>query len=475
MKTLILGAGPAGLAAAYTLAGQGNEATILEKTDRVGGICRTVSHEGNIFDLGGHRFFTKFDEVQALWEEVLGDELLLRPRMSRIYYRGAFFDYPLRASNALRGLGPLEAVRCMASYGRERLRPRGEEHNFEDWVSSRFGHRLFDIFFRTYTEKVWGIPTSEIGAEWAAQRIKNLELSTAVKDALLRPIITRGRSSDGRVVTSLIEEFHYPRLGPGQMYDVMAEKTVALGGNLLMEHKATRLECEGKRIRRVWADTSDGKQVKFDVDEVLSSMPLTLLVQALEPAAPPEVIESAKSLQFRNLLTVDLLVDQPDLFPDTWIYIHEPGLEVGRIQNFKNWSPDMVQDPSTTSLGLEYFCWDTDEIWNASDEDLVALATRELRETGLLDRGRVIWGVVQRVPKAYPVYRIGYETHLQRVTEYIRSFENLQAMGRYGMFKYNNADHSILTALLCVENIQGASHDVWSVNTDTEYQEIRRQ
>ncbi len=474
MKTLILGAGPAGLAAAYTLAGQGDEATILEKTNRVGGICRTVSHQGNVFDLGGHRFFTKFDEVQALWEEVLGEEFLLRPRMSRIYYRGAFFDYPLRATNALRGLGPVESARCMASYGRSRFRPKAREETFEDWVSNRFGRRLFDIFFRTYTEKVWGIPTSEIGAEWAAQRIKNLDLSTAVRDALLRPLITRGLSSDGRVVTSLIEEFHYPRRGPGQMYDVMAEKTTARGGKLLLEHKATRLECEGKRIQRVWAETADGKEQSFDVDHVLSSMPLTLLVEAMEPAAPPEVIRAARSLRFRNLLTVDLLVDQPDLFPDTWIYIHEPGLKVGRIQNFKNWSPDMVADPSTTSLGLEYFCWDNDEIWNASEEELVSLATRELRQTGLLNQGKVLWGVVQRVPKAYPMYQAGYESHLDIITEYIRSFENLQAMGRYGMFKYNNADHSILTALLSVENIGGAAHDVWSVNTDTEYQEIRR-
>jgi protoporphyrinogen oxidase len=473
MKTVILGAGPAGLSAAWKLAGQGEEALVLEKTDRVGGICRTVSHKDYIFDLGGHRFFTKFDEVQALWEAVLGEEFLLRPRTSRIYYKGVFFDYPLRATNALRGLGPIESVRCMLSYARARGRKRQSERTFEEWVSNRFGDRLFEIFFRTYTEKVWGIPTSEIGAEWASQRIKNLELSTAVKDALLRGISRPGRDASGKVVTSLIEEFHYPRYGPGQMYDAMAAQTVERGGTLAMEHKVIRLEREEGRVNRVIAELPDGTEVSFEADFVLSSMPLTLLMQALSPLPPDEVIQAARALQFRNLLTVDLIVDHPDLFDDTWIYIHDPTLQVGRVQNFKNWSPDMVPDPSTTSLGLEYFCWDTDDLWKMDDAALVELATKEARATGLMKGAPVLWGVVNRVPKAYPVYRTGYEVHLQVLQEFMESMENLQVMGRYGMFKYNNADHSILTALLCVENLLGANHNVWAVNTDSEYQEIR--
>jgi protoporphyrinogen oxidase len=472
MQVVILGAGPAGLAAAYSLAKRGEAPVVLEKAEAVGGISRTVQYQGYYFDLGGHRFFTKFDEVQELWEEVLGEELLLRPRLSRIFYGGRFYDYPLRATNALRNLGAVESARCMASFARARLRPRPQELSFEDWVANRFGDRLFDIFFKSYTEKVWGIPTSEIGAEWAAQRIKNLDLGAAVRDAVRRPL--RGILGRGEVVTSLIEEFHYPRTGPGLMYDTMQARVNAMGGQVLVRNEAVRVERDGFRVTRVIARGADGVEHAHEGAHFLSSMPLTLLIRAMAPRVPDEVWEAAHALTFRNLLTIDLIVDHPDLFPDNWIYVHEKSLELGRIQNFKNWSPHMVPDAGKTSLGLEYFCSDGDPLWKRSTADLVALGKAEMAKTGLLKGARVIDGTAVWVPKAYPVYKRGYERHLDVLVSYLRRFENLQTMGRYGMFKYNNADHSILTALLAVENLYGAKHDVWNVNTDTEYHEIRK-
>lgn len=468
MDVVILGAGPAGLAAAFALAKQGHKPIVLERSDVVGGMCKTIEHNGYLFDIGGHRFFTKFDEVQALWEEILGDELLLRPRLSRIFYNGKFFDYPLKATNALRNLGLIESSRCMASYARARLRNRGGEDSFEEWVSNRFGNRLFDIFFRSYTEKVWGIPTDEIGAEWAAQRIKNMELSTAVIDALRRPFdkVFGGQTN----VASLIEEFHYPRTGPGLMYETMATKIAELGGDIRFGHSVVGLIHDGERIAKVRYE-ADGETHELAADHVLSSIPLTLLVRGMDP--PPAVLAATEQLRYRNLLTVNLIADAPSLFPDNWIYVHEPRVQLGRIQNYKNWSPHMVPDSNKTSLGLEYFCSDDEPLWNMSDEELLALGQREVESIELLQGAPIIDGCVVRVPKAYPVYNRGYEAHLRTIQEYVDGFSNLAPMGRYGMFKYNNSDHSILTALLSVENILGAQHNVWMVNTETEYHEIR--
>jgi protoporphyrinogen oxidase len=468
MGVVILGAGPAGLAAAFALAKQGQKPIVLERSHAVGGMCKTIEHNGYLFDIGGHRFFTKFDEVQELWEEILGDQLLLRPRLSRIFYNGKFFDYPLKATNALRNLGLVESTRCMASYARARLRGRGQEDSFEEWVSNRFGNRLFDIFFRSYTEKVWGIPTHEIGAEWAAQRIKNMELSTAVIDALRRPLErVLGSRTD---VASLIEEFHYPRTGPGLMYETMAQKLVELGGEIRFGHTVVGLVHDGSQVSAVRVE-SNGETHEMPAEHVLSSIPLTLLVRGMEP--PAKVLEATQQLRYRNLLTVNLIADAPDLFPDNWIYVHDPKIQLGRIQNYKNWSPHMVPDSSKTSLGLEYFCSDDEPLWTMSDEELLALGQREMNSIELLKGAPIIDGCVVRVPKAYPVYKRGYEAHLNVIKDYIDGFSNLAPMGRYGMFKYNNSDHSILTALLSVENILGAKHNVWAVNTETEYHEVR--
>lgn len=466
---VILGAGPAGLAAAHELVARGATPVVLERTDAVGGISRTVDHQGYLFDLGGHRFFTRFPRVQALWEAVLGDELLVRPRLSRIFYGGRFYDYPLRAGNALRNLGPLESARCMASYARARLRPRGQETTFEQWVSNRFGDRLFDLFFRSYTEKVWGLPTHEIGADWASQRIKNLELGEAVRRSL--PSRLRRRLGEEAVVPSLIERFHYPRRGPGQMYEAMRTRVEAGGGRVHTGQTVVRIERQGLRVERVVTREPDGGERTWPAEQVICSIPLTHLVRALRPAPPDAVLAAAAALRFRNLVTVDLIVDHPDLFPDNWIYVHEAGLQVGRIQNFKNWSPAMVPDPRTSSLGLEYFCSDGDALWRDEPASLLRLGAAEAQATGLLRGARVLDGTVVRVPKAYPVYHRGYAEHVAVIVRWLRGLENLQAVGRYGMFKYNNADHSTLTGLLAVDNLYGAETDLWAVNTDGEYHE----
>jgi len=470
MQVVVIGAGPAGLAAAYALTARGHQPVILEKSDGVGGICRTHDYRGYLVDLGGHRFFTKFDEVQELWEEVLGDDFLVRPRMSRILYGGKFFDYPLNAANALGNLGVRESALCMASFARARLKPGRTAESFEDWVSNRFGRRLFRAFFKTYTEKVWGISTEEIGAEWASQRIKDLDLAEAVLHALPGPL-RRLRKDPG--ITSLIEEFYYPRRGPGQMYEAMAAKVVERGADLRYHTAATEVEIEDNRVVRVRARGPEG-EVVFEPDHVLSSMPLTLLVRGLRPQVDAETLAAANSLTYRNLITVDLIIDKPELFPDTWIYVHEPALRVGRIQNFGNWSPFMVPDPNTSCLGLEYFCSDGDDLWSMDNDELVELGAREIEKTGLLGGGRVTDGTAFKVPKAYPVYKRGYEAALDRLQAAVDGLENLQVMGRYGMFKYNNSDHSILTALLAVENLFGAEHELWAVNTDTAYHEIRK-
>jgi len=471
---IVMGAGPAGLTAAHALARQGRAVTVLEAADAVGGICRTIRFQGCHFDLGGHRFFTKFDEIQALWEELLGDDLLLRPRKSRIYYDGRFFDYPLRASNALRNLGLREATRCLASYARARLRPRGQERSFEQWVSNRFGDRLFDIFFRSYTEKVWGIPCSQIGADWASQRIKNMELGTVLKKAMGRPLRRLRPEGASARVSSLIERFHYPRTGPGLLFDTMRDEVRRLGGELLLGHEVRRLEWEGARVLRVLARRADGQEVELRGRSFLSSIPLPSLVRALAPRAPAEVLAAARSLRFRHLITVNLVVDHPDLLPDTWVYMHDRSLRLGRIQVFKNWSPHMVPDAGLSAIGLEYFCSEGDDLWRMSRPELAALGIDELRRTGLLRGAAVLDSTAIKLRDAYPVYELGYGRKHRVLIDHLGRFENLQAMGRGGMFKYNAIDHSMLTALLAVENLAGATHDLWAVNTDSDYHEVRK-
>ena len=460
--TVVIGAGPAGLTAAYELTKLGERPVVLEKRHTVGGLACTETYKGFSFDMGGHRFFTKVEEVKKTWNEILGAQFLRRPRLSRIYYRGRFFFYPLKPLNALVGLGFWESILIVLSYLRWQLFPYRREDTFEQWVTNRFGRRLFLTFFKTYTEKVWGISCSELKAEWAAQRIKDLSLRSALVNMFLK--------SNGTIKT-LIEEFDYPRLGPGMMWQAMKDEIERRQGRVELETDVVQVQRTGMRIEGIVVDQS-GQRTFVPGTDFISSMPVTELVKKLDPPAPPAVLRAAGALKYRDFLTVVLIVNKADLFPDNWIYIHDPRVKVGRIQNFKNWSPDMVPDPSRSSLGLEYFCTEGDELWTLPDAELIELGKREVAAIGLASSADVQDGCVVRVPKAYPVYDEDYREQLDVVRKFVDSLDNCQTIGRNGLHRYNNQDHAMLTGMLAVRNqMLGERNDLWSVNTDQEYHE----
>jgi protoporphyrinogen oxidase len=465
---VVIGAGPAGLTAAYVLAQKTKaRVTVLEGDQTVGGISRTVQYNGYRFDLGGHRFFTKIAPVQRLWQEILGSEFIKVPRLSRIFYNGRYFDYPLKPMNALTGLGLLNAFLIVASYIKWHYRPYPVEDNFEQWVTNRFGRRLYQAFFKTYTEKVWGLPCTEIRAEWAAQRIQGLSLARAVLNATA----LNKRNTD---IKTLINEFDYPRLGPGQMWETCRDRVVQWGHRVLLGHRVTRLEMKNGAVVSVRAETEAGEAVTFPADHVISTMPLRTLVQNLCPSAPASAREGAEGLSYRDFLVVALMLKREKLFPDNWIYIHTPGVKVGRIQNFNNWSAAMVPTPGITCIGMEYFCFEGDGLWSSPDATLAKQAAAELASLGLANVNDVVDARVVRVPKAYPIYDSVYREHIDRIRAFIDPIPNLHTVGRNGMHKYNNQDHSMLTAMMAVENMLGASHDVWRVNTDFDYHEEQR-
>ncbi len=457
--TVVLGGGPAGLTAGYLLAKEGLPVIVLEANEKVGGLAMTEERDGYRFDLGGHRFFTKVKEVDDLWHEVLDEEFLLRPRMSRIYWNKKYLDYPLRGPDVIRKLGPVELTRSLFSYLVAAVKPKGDEDSLEEWVSNRFGKRLYELFFKSYTEKVWGVPCSEVRAEWAAQRIKGLSFFSAAKAAFF--------GNKGNKVKSLISEFHYPRFGPGQMWDTMTREIRRLGGQVLTGTEVERLHVEDGRIVSIEAGDET-----FSPGQVISSLPLRATVELTRPAAPPQVREAARGLRYRDFLTVALVIDGEDLFPDNWIYIHEPGVQVGRIQNYRSWSPWMVPDQSKACVGLEYFCFEGDELWNMSDDDLVELASRELEQLGLAPRSKVERGYAVRVPKAYPMYDKDYDQRVAVIRSWLETIDNIQQVGRNGLHRYNNSDHSMLTAMRAVDNLlQGSDHDIWAVNAESVYHE----
>ena len=473
MDCVIIGAGPAGLTAAWQLAKAGKRAVVFEQDGIVGGISRTDEYKGYRFDIGGHRFFTKVELVQKLWVEILDEDFLVRPRLSRIYYDGKFFDYPLKPMNALLGLGPIEAVRIGLSYLWAQAFPHKEERNFKQWVSNRFGSRLFEIFFETYTEKVWGMPCTEINADWAAQRIKNLDLVSAVKNALLGARL----NAEGEVITTLIEEFHYPRLGPGQMWETAARRLAGKGIETHLNHRVESILHDGARVTSLLVRDASGGSREVTGENFLSSMPVQTLLHAMDPPPPAEVLAAADQLRYRDYLTVVLIVNKPELFPDNWIYIHSPEVKLGRIQNYKNWSPHMVADPSKTALGLEYFVQEGDEYWNASDAELIELGKRETQKLGLAQSQDVEDGCVIRMPKAYPVYDGDYQGALQVIRKWLEGLPNLHLVGRNGQHRYNNQDHSMVTAVYAAENIAAGRQvrDVWDVNVEAEYhEEVRK-
>lgn len=462
-SVVIIGGGPAGLTAAYELSKADIPAVVLEADNTVGGLARTVNYKGYLFDIGGHRFFTKWDDVNRIWREILDRKFLVRPRLSRIYYRKRFFYYPLKPRNALLGLGPIESVRILLSYIRSRLIYYHNEQNLEQWVTNRFGRRLYEIFFKTYTEKVWGVPCTEIRAEWAAQRIKGLSLTTAVRNALFKQKKPN--------VKTLINSFHYPERGPGQMWETLTEKLRQSGYQVLLQRPVTRICQDGKRVTHVETRGPQGVE-RFYGTHFISSMPIRELINSLDPPAPEAIRKVANRLRYRDFLIVSLVVNRKDVMPDNWIYIHEPSVRVGRIQNFKNWSPAMVPDANKTCLGMEYFVFENDDLWSSSDEKLIEMAKREIAALGLARPEEIEDGAVVRMPKAYPMYDNGWARQVETIRRYLEAaLPNLQLVGRNGMHKYNNQDHSMMTALCAARNIQGAHYDLWAINTEPEYHE----
>jgi protoporphyrinogen oxidase len=466
---VVIGAGPAGLTAAYVLATRyGIRSVVLEADGVVGGLSRTVERDGWRFDLGGHRFFTKVPEVQALWHEILpGDDFMLRSRMSRIYYRGRFFDYPIRLPNALANLGPLEATRCLGSYLWATVHPPADQSSLEGWVAARFGWRLYRHLFQSYSEKVWGVPARELPADFAAQRIKSLSLAKALRTAV-RP----GRGS--REVTSLIDRFHYPKYGPGMMWERCRRLAEDHGSTVLTGARVVAVRHRGGRAVAVVTSHAEGATQEHPCDHVVSSMPISELAAAMEPRPGPSVLDAARKLRYRELVVVALVVPAAAAFPDNWIYVHTPGVKVARIQNFGAWSPYLARD-GRTCLGLEYFVSEGDPTWSASDDALVAQAAADLGRIGLCDPSDVAAGFVERVPKAYPLYDTGYEDRVSEVVAWLgRHAANVHPVGRNGMHRYNNQDHSMLTAMLTAERIAlGTPHDAWQVNLGDDYHETR--
>jgi protoporphyrinogen oxidase len=465
---VVIGAGPAGLTAAYEVAKLGQPVVVFEQDDCVGGLARTIDYKGFRFDIGGHRFFTKVPMVADMWRAMLGPDLLTRPRLSRIYYRGRFFHYPLKPIDALSGLGIGTSLAVLMSYCRVSAFPIEPEASFADWVSNRFGRRMYRIFFRTYTEKVWGLSGDRLRADWAAQRIAGLSLGTAILNSLYG-----GRRGTDALTKTLIDRFEYPRLGPGMMWTAFRDHVERLGGRIELGCRLARLLHDGTRVHSLAIERA-GLMFQQPASHVISSIPLGHLVRSLTPAPSADVLSVTDQLRHRAFVTVALIVDQPHVFSDNWIYIHDEAVKVGRIQNYKNWSPHMVPDDSRTGLGLEYFCDEGDALWSLSTADLIELAKRELSALGLVRPEKVVDGTVVRVRHAYPVYDEGFAHGIDVARRSLAPLTNLQTIGRNGMHRYNNQDHSMLTAILAVRNLFGERHDLWSVNTEQSYHEERQ-
>jgi protoporphyrinogen oxidase len=555
-QAIIIGAGPAGLTAALELLRRTDvHPVILEASDEIGGISRTIKYKGNRMDIGGHRFFSKSDRVMQWWIDLMPPEMLpgeqadisyqgkqralnspnpalietdtdetgptgdvhpsehghtanlvrqkpenpdlvmlIRPRKSRIYYLRRFFDYPIKLTGAtLKNLGLKRTIKVAFSYLRSRIFKIKPERSLEDFLINRFGRELYLTFFKSYTEKVWGTPCNEISAEWGAQRIKGLSLTTAVKHFVKKSLSRRSSGSDlaqKGTDTSLIERFMYPKLGPGQLWEHVADEVVAKGGELHMKWKVDQIEVDAagldgapKRVTAVNAVSATGERRRFEGEYFFSTMPMRELVQSLDIPVPPEIKQISDGLQYRDFITVGLLADKlkvqegdGTLLKDTWIYVQEPDVILGRLQIFNNWSPHLVSDQSKVWIGLEYFCYDTDDLWKMKDEDLIQFAISEVEKIGILDSADVLDGHVVRVPKTYPAY-FGTYNRFDELRAYTDTFENLFLVGRNGMHKYNNQDHSMLTAMSAVDGIATGYVDkasLWNINTEQEYHEEKK-
>lgn len=467
-KIVIIGAGPAGLAAAYRLAKDGQDVLVLEKEDYVGGLCHTVDYQGYKFDFGGHRFFTKDKEVQKFWQDIIGDDFLRRPRLSRIYYQKKFFAYPIKLIDALSKLGLVESFMIALSLFWVRIKRIWKdkpEITFEDWVVNRFGQRLFNHFFKSYTEKLWGISVKEVGADWAAQRIKDLSILQLLKSILFK-------SKEGQIKT-LIEEFEYPKYGPGMLFNRVADKIKEAGGKIQLNTRLVKIVHKNNKIQKVVVRDSDGNSEDITADNFISSVPLNSMLRKLDTLPPLEIMKLVDKMRFRCFFDVCLIVNQKDIFPDNWIYVHEPAVNLLRVQNFKNWSPFMTPDENKTPIGAEYVCWDMDKLWQMDDQELINLAVVELETIGLLNKDLVQDGIVIRNKYAYPVYHLDYKQDLDKIFSYLSKFENFQTIGRSGLYRYNNMDHSILTGFYAARNVMGDNYNILEINADEEYHETK--
>jgi protoporphyrinogen oxidase len=467
-KIVITGGGPSGMAAALEAVKHGATPLVFERLDRVGGLARTLELRGSRYDIGPHRFFTANAEVHRLFIEVGGSDVVRVRRLTRIYYRNKYFDYPLTPVNALFGMGLATSATILASYGAARARRLATStsvDSFEDWIVDRFGRKLYEMFFKTYTEKVWGVPCSQIGADWAAQRIKGLSLTTAVMNALFK-------SKTGKIKT-LVDEFMYPRLGAGMLYEKMRDRVCEGGGAVEVDAEVVRYAREGDRmigvdVRR----TSSGAAERLHGDFYLSSAPLTEILEMMDPPPPDEVLRASRGLRYRTHVGVKLEVEGPAPFPDNWIYVHSPDVKMARITDYRNFSKEMSRAANVHPLTIEYFCFPGDDVWTRSDDELVALAKKELEHMKLVVPSRVRNGFVVRSEKAYPVIERGYQDKIDIIKRWLDQLENFLPIGRSGMFKYNNQDHAMATGLLATRTALGlGKYDPWLVNIDGEYQE----
>lgn len=463
-KIAIVGAGPAGMGCAYTLAKAGQPSVVIEKDNVPGGLCRTVNFHGYLFDIGGHRFISRSKEINELWHQIMGDDMLTVKRLSRIYYREKFFKYPLSFFNTFWNLNPVESFLCVVSYLKCKYLKRRDDNTFEGWIINRFGEKLYNIFFKPYTEKIWAMACRDISADWAKQRIRGLSLKVALQRAIFR--IKKNTPK------TLSEEFLYPGTGPGEFYKRLKDLTLSLGGQFEFGKILTGIKHDGKKIVSIEIQDAWGGKKELAVDYLFSSIPLPVLIKLLTPRPAEDIVSSAGKLNFRSLLVVNIILDKENIFSDQWIYIHSPKVKMGRIQNYKNWSPAMVVDPKKTSLGLEYFCTESDDIWRMNDIDLIGYATEELEKIGIAYRKDLINGFVVRCSDVYPVYSLDYEQHIDIIRAYLTEFSNLQTIGRGGLFRYDNSDHALLTGIYAANNFLGNGYsNIWDINTDEKYLE----
>ncbi len=464
-EVVIIGAGPAGLGAALEL--QKNDIKdilIIDMNAVPGGLSRTVNYKGNKYDIGPHRFFTKNEEVDALWHEILGNDFKVVNRLSRIFYKNKFYNYPLKPLNALKNLGFNESTQAIIDYLISQIKKNdGSLQSFEEWTIKQFGNKLYQTFFKTYSEKVWGIDCKDISVNWATQRIRGLNLYKAIIDSL-NPF------KNNKKIKTLIEEFEYPVYGAGMMYEKMASKIGYQGGELLYDSVVKKINIKNNKIESILLNTNN-KDVLISAKMFFSSIPLTQTIQMIMPKPEKNIIDAAKTLFFRDHITVNLLVEKDKLFPDQWIYVHSPEVKMARLGNYNNFSTMMTKDKNNAAISIEYFVFINDDIWNMPDKSIIELAKEELHYMKLADKSRVIDSFVIREANSYPVYFVGYEKYFNILKEYVNSISNLQCIGRGGMYKYNNQDHSLYTGMLAARNYCGANYNIWNVNTDAEYHE----